>query len=177
MSILELASLRANLSVESVDYCVDSVSVTLQGSCQRSCCHGGVTLQLSHRKLCGLSHRKLGCLSHDRNKLDTPTADMFHYFVARFLYVAKRARPDLQVSVAFLYKRVKAPNIGDWKKLGRMVRYVCATIHISIILGSDGSGNMVWSIDASFAVHMDMKSHTRYSLTLGTGALISGSQS
>ena len=28
-------------------------------------------------------------------KLDTPTADLFHCFVARFLYVAKRARPDL----------------------------------------------------------------------------------
>ena len=29
VSILELASLRVNLSVESVDYCGDSVSVTL----------------------------------------------------------------------------------------------------------------------------------------------------
>ena len=35
-------------------------------------------------------------------KLEVPTADMFHRFVARFLYVTKRARPDLQVSVAFL---------------------------------------------------------------------------
>ena len=43
------------------------MSVTLYWSCQRSCCHGGVTLQLSHRKLCGFSHRELGCLSHDRN--------------------------------------------------------------------------------------------------------------
>ena len=34
---------------------------------------------------------------------------------------------------------------------------------------------MVWSIDASFAVHMDMKSHTGYCLTLGTGSPISGS--
>ena len=37
-------------------------------------------------------------------KLDTPRADMFHCFVARFLYVAKRARSDLQLSVSFLYK-------------------------------------------------------------------------
>ena len=102
-------------------------------------------------------------------KLDVPTADMFRRFVARFLYVAKRARPDLRVSVAFLCKQVKAPNIDDWKKLGRLVRYIRATIHLPLILGSDGSGNMVWSIDASFAVHMDMKSHTGYCLTLGTG--------
>ena len=36
---------------------------------------------------------------------------------------------------------------------------------------------MVWSIDASFAIHTDMKSHTGYCLTLGTGSPISGSQS
>mmetsp|Transcript_13682 Transcript_13682/g.15008 ORF Transcript_13682/g.15008 Transcript_13682/m.15008 type:complete len:90 (-) Transcript_13682:537-806(-) len=34
---------------------------------------------------------------------------------------------------------------------------------------------MVWSIDASFAVQMDMKSPTGYCLTLGTGSPISGS--
>ena len=101
--------------------------------------------------------------------LDLPTADNFHRFVARFLYVAKRARPDLQVAVSFLCKRVKAPNVGDWKKLRRLVRYVRATIRPPLILGSDGTGNMIWSIDASFAVHMDMKNHTGYCLTLGTG--------
>ena len=108
--------------------------------------------------------------------LDLPTADNFHCFVARFLNMAKRARPDLQMAISFLCKRVKAPNIGDWKKLRRLVRYVRATIHLPLILGSDGTGNMVWSIDASFAVHTDMKSHTGYCLTLGTGSPISGSQ-
>ena len=49
------------------------------------------------------------------------------------------------------------PNIGEWKKLRRLVRYVRATIHLPLIIGSDGSGNMVWSINASIAVHMDMK--------------------
>ena len=34
---------------------------------------------------------------------------------------------------------------------------------------------MVWSIDASFASHMDMKSHTSYCLTLGIGSPITGS--
>ena len=90
--------------------------------------------------------------------------------------MTKRARPDLQVSVAFLCKRVKTPNTGDWKKLGRLVRYVHAIIHLPLILGSNDLGNMVWSIDASFAVHMDMKSHKGYCLTLGTGSPISGSQ-
>ena len=63
-------------------------------------------------------------------KLDVPTGDRFHHFVARFLYVAKRARPDLQVSVAFICKRIKPPNIGDWKKLGRLVRCVLQSIFL-----------------------------------------------
>jgi len=109
-------------------------------------------------------------------KLDEETSDYFHRTVARFLYAAKRARPDFQVAVAFLCKRVKEPNIQDWKKLGRLVQYVRSTVHLPLVLGSDGSGNMVWSIDASFAVHMDMKSHTGYCLTLGEGSPISGSR-
>ena len=59
------------------------------------------------------------------------------------------------------------PNIGEWKKLRRLVRYVRATIHLPLIIGSDGSGNMVWSINASFAVHMDMKRLHRI-IILGT---------
>ena len=34
---------------------------------------------------------------------------------------------------------------------------------------------MIWSIDSSFAVHMDMKSHTGYCVTLGIELPISGS--
>ena len=101
-------------------------------------------------------------------KLDMATADLFHCIVVRFLYVAKRARPDIQIAVVFLYKQVKCLNVGDWKKMGRLVLYVRATIHLPLIINSNGSRNMVWSINASFAVNMDMKSHTGYCLTLGT---------
>ena len=96
------------------------------------------------------------------------TVDILYCIVTRFLYVAKRARPDLQVAVVFLCKQVKCPNMDDWKKLGRLVQYVRATIHLPLILGSDGTGNMVLSSNALFAVHMDMKSHIGYCSTLGT---------
>ena len=46
-------------------------------------------------------------------KLDAPTVALFHRIVAKFLYIAKRARPDLQVAVAFLCKRVKRLNVGN----------------------------------------------------------------
>ena len=65
--------------------------------------------------------------------------------------------------------------MGDWKKLGRLVQYVRVTIHLPLIVGSNGTGNMVWSIDASFTVHTDMKNHTGYCLSLGIGSPISES--
>ena len=55
------------------------------------------------------------------------------------------------------------------------MQYLRATIHLSLIVGSDGSGNLVWSIDASFTVHTDMKGHSGYCLSLGIGSPVSGS--
>ena len=81
----------------------------------------------------------------------------------------------MRVAVALLCKRVKCPNVGNWKKLRRLVQYVRATIYLPLIVGSDGLGNLVWSIDASFAVHTDMKSHSVYCLSLGIGSPVSGS--
>ena len=39
--------------------------------------------------------RDLFTVNLTQQKLDTTTVDLFHCIVARFLYVAKRARPDL----------------------------------------------------------------------------------
>ena len=103
----------------------------------------------------------------DVSLLNEELAGQFHRIVARFLYAAKRARPDIEVAVAFLCKRIKKPNIGDWNKLKRLARNVRATIHIPLLLGYDKSGCLVWSIDAAFAVYTIMKSHTGYCLTLG----------
>ena len=42
-----------------------------------------------------------------------------------------------------------------------------------LVLGWDKSGTLLWSVDASFAVHEDMRSHTGALLTLGKGAVLS----
>jgi hypothetical protein len=44
---------------------------------------------------------------------------------------------------------------------------------IPLVLGWDGTGQLTWSVDASFAVHKDMRSHTGAVLSLGQGALVS----
>ena len=65
--------------------------------------------------------------------------------------------------------------MDNWKKLRRLIGYVQAIIQPPFILESDSTGNMVWSIDASFVVQMDMKNHTGYCLTLVKGSPISRS--
>ena len=47
---------------------------------------------------------------------------------------------------------------------------------LPLILGWDGTGNVYWHVDASFAVHHDMKSHTGAGASLGVGAVISNSR-
>jgi len=67
---------------------------------------------------------------------------------------------------------VKSPDIDDNKKLGRVMRYLRDTIFLPLVLGWYETGNIYWSVDASFAVHSDMRSHTGAVMSLGKGALI-----
>ena len=111
-------------------------------------------------------------VNNDAEKLPTDKADQFHRSVAQLLFLSKRARPDLQTVVAFLCTRVQSPDVDDEKKLGRAMRHLRETIFLPLSLGWDGIGNIYWSVDASFAVHNGMKSHTGGVMSLGSGALI-----
>jgi hypothetical protein len=56
-------------------------------------------------------------VDEDAVKLDQAGAKAFHNITAKEIYVAKRARPDTSLSIAFLTTRVKGPDIGNWRKL------------------------------------------------------------
>lgn len=98
-------------------------------------------------------------------------AIMFHHNVAKMLFLCKRARPDIQTAVTFLCTRVKGPNVDDYKKLTRAVRYLCGTLKMNLLLEADNMHAVKWWVGASFAVHPDMKSHTQGVMSLGKGAI------
>jgi len=108
-------------------------------------------------------------------KLDEATAQFFHHQVTKALFLCKRARPDLQTAVAFLSTRVKNPDVGDYKKLKRMLQHLRATRNLYVTLEADNLQVIKWLVDASFAVHADMKSHTGGCISLGKGAVCSTS--
>jgi hypothetical protein len=109
-------------------------------------------------------------------KLEKERAEIFHMTVARGLFLTKRARPDIQPTIAVLCTRVKEPNTSDWEKLVRMMKYLNGTRKLKLVLGADDLRSIKWSVDASFAVHPDFKSHTGAVQTFGHGAVQSMSK-
>lgn len=93
--------------------------------------------------------------------------------VAKMLFLSKRARPDIQQAVSFLTMRVKSPDRDDHKKLGRVVRYLRKFPKLPLILEADNTRVIKWWIDASFAVHHDMRSHTGGNMSMGRGSVFS----
>ena len=100
-------------------------------------------------------------------------SDAFHTMVAKALFLTMRSRPDIRQTVAFLCTRVKQPTSYDWIKLKRMMEFLHKTKEDCLILRNDGSRIVKWSMDAAFAVHADMKSHSGISMTMGKGSITS----
>ena len=89
------------------------------------------------------------------------------------LYVQKRVRPDIGPTIAFLTKRVKEPDLGGWRKLDHLVEYLKSNWDRPLILSTDEHGDLTWYVDAAFAVHADMRSHTGEGLIMGKDFIIS----
>ena len=105
--------------------------------------------------------------------LDQKKAEEFHTFVAKGLLLCKRGRPDIQPAISFLSTRVRNPNQSDWDKLRRMMEFLWTTRDDVLKLSADDIGTVQWYLDAAFAVHPDMKSHTGSIMTWGRGSIIS----
>ena len=112
----------------------------------------------------------------DCRKLPEEQAQAFHHTVAQLLFVAMRARPDIQVPVSFLTKRVREPDEDDWGKLKRTLRYLKGTRHMKLTLTIDNLSTICWWVDASYGCHMDLKGHTGMMMSLGGGAAMSFSR-
>ena len=103
--------------------------------------------------------------------LAKPDSEVFHSVVAKLLYVAIRARADLLLAVGFLTTRVSKSTEQDVDKLQRLLEYINGTIDMEYIVGADHLGRIRTWIDAAYAVHPDMRSHTDGVVSFGRGGL------
>ena len=122
------------------------------------------------------STSNLFTIRKDAEKLDDERAEVYHHISAQLLYLCQHARPDLQPTVAFLTTRVMQPDIDNWKKLTRCIRYLRDSKDLYLTLEADDEIDIKWWIDASFAMHPDMQSHTGSTMSFGKGSIYSMSQ-
>ena len=99
-------------------------------------------------------------------------AEKFHHTMAKLLYASKRVRIDIDLAVSYLCTRVASPTEGDEDKLKRVLSYLQGTKRMKRIIGMNGLSYIQTWIDASYAIHRDMRGHTGGVISFGTGAAI-----
>jgi Reverse transcriptase (RNA-dependent DNA polymerase) len=108
----------------------------------------------------------------DSPLLSPSKAQTFHSVVAKLIYVGTRARTDILLALSFLCSRVSAPTDQDEQKLRRLLSYLQGTIDLTLRIGADSLSQFSTWVDASFAVHHNMRSHTGGVISFGRGGLV-----
>ena len=101
--------------------------------------------------------------------------ELFIHLVMQGLYLSQRGQPDIRTAISLLCSRLNCPDEDDFKKLTRLIRYLRHTLYMCLVLGKDDMESMCWWIDASYAVHPNMRGHTGATMSMGNGSIYSGS--
>lgn len=91
---------------------------------------------------------------------DKVEKEEFHHRVAVLLYLAKRVRPDILLTVSFLASRVNSPNKEDWEKLQRLLEYINGSRNLYQRLTAVVSLGIDADVDVALGVHHDGRSRT-----------------
>jgi len=87
--------------------------------------------------------------------------------VMSLLYVCTRARPDIFLAESYLCTRSKAPSKSDERKLMHLCSYILNTINLVLIFTPSRDLQVISWVDASYAIHVDAKSHSGTIITAG----------
>ena len=79
--------------------------------------------------------------------------------MAQLLFTGIRCSKDAHTEISFRTTRVSKPDKDEWKKLKRLSGCLKRTISLPMILKSEGVNVINWWVDASYAVHEDMRGH------------------
>ncbi len=85
------------------------------GSWDKACSelNDGYKAVSGRKRIATAASNNLVKVDEDAVELDQARAKAFHNITAKEIYVTKRARPDISLSIVFLTTRVKGPDIGD----------------------------------------------------------------
>ena len=111
-------------------------------------------------------------INDESTSLTQQSADLFRRIVCKLLYVGMRARTDILTALSFLTTRITKATIDDYRKLKRLLEYLYGTIDLRMVLGADDLSTAFTWVDASYAVHDNMRSHTGGVISFGTGGIL-----
>ena len=118
------------------------------------------------------ANKRLFSVNDESEPLEESKKEIFHSVVAKLLYIAKRARPDVETAIAFLCTRVSKSTESDWLKLKRVLGFLQKTINDVRIIGAHNLQDLYTWVDAAYGVHdSDMRSHTGGCMSFGTGTV------
>ena len=107
----------------------------------------------------------------DPKLLGEEKKQIFVHLVMQGLYLSQRGPPDIRTAISFLCSLLQNPDKDDYKKLTWLVRYLRGSKELILTLRANNDDIIRWWIDASYAVHNDMKGHTGATLSLGKGGI------
>jgi len=143
-----------------------SVRVSMEGYVADLLKHSpGVTLSNTPYSDHLFEHRDISDLTELQSK-------EIRSMVAKLLYLAKRVRPDLLLSISVLVSRVNSYNSDDQTKLEKVISYLRSTKDLCLTLRAHDPTNVTCYVDAGFAPHADAKSHSAYGISLGEGFFV-----
>ena len=99
---------------------------------------------------------------------ESPRCDQhsFASIVMTIYYMAMRTRPDLQVYCSFLATRIHNCNEQDLRKVNHLLSYILHTKERGITFRTRGT-RLHFSMDASYNIHQNNRSHSGLHVTLG----------
>mmetsp|Transcript_6126 Transcript_6126/g.8912 ORF Transcript_6126/g.8912 Transcript_6126/m.8912 type:complete len:317 (-) Transcript_6126:68-1018(-) len=104
-------------------------------------------------------------------ELDEERSEIFNSVTAKLLFIMKRGRPDIETKVSFLMTRVSKSNEKDWEKLKRCLGFMKGAFDDLRRIGVDSLRDLHIWVDASHAVHTNMRGHTGGTMSMGTGTI------
>ena len=98
------------------------------------------------------------------------SADQIREFQSRVgacSYLAMQSRPDILYAVNTLSRKTKQPNLEDWEAIQRVLYYIVGSRDLGLLFHSGEGIKLYATVDASYATHSDLKSHTGCTLHIG----------
>ena len=91
--------------------------------------------------------------------------------VANILFVSCHSQTNLKSSIEFLTTRVNQPNLDNYKKLARCVRYIRDTVELPLTLEERKSRIMRRQTNAANGLHPYTKRHSGIMMSRGKGSM------